>query len=153
MNQSRGCSINAHENPFSQGGRDYEMFIKLILLPTRSTMEERTEYFRTYWKAHPGLHAQHQHAYRKRHPERRGIDRQKWRAKNPEKDRAHLLVYKAIRVGKLFRPATCSQCPNGERIEGHHASGYDRPLDVVWLCQKCHRAIHKDGQVGDYEIG
>jgi hypothetical protein len=53
---------------------------------------------------------------------------------------AHNAVRDAVRAGVLVRPESCSLCgqvPANGRIEGHHES-YDRPLDVEWLCTRCH---------------
>lgn len=64
------------------------------------------------------------------------------RARYPTKHRARMAVSAAVRRGKLIRPTECSNCPaSGVPIEGHHAD-YSKPLDVDWLCRKCHRAIH-----------
>lgn len=56
---------------------------------------------------------------------------------------AHMAVLNAIRTGALTRPATCSECgklPTGKsKIHGHHRD-YLKPLEVVWLCTKCHRS-------------
>jgi hypothetical protein len=49
----------------------------------------------------------------------------------------------AVRSGKLTRPTSCPKCGRSDsRIEGHHAD-YERPLDVEWLCFRCHRALHQ----------
>jgi len=48
---------------------------------------------------------------------------------------------KAIRTGKIEKPRTCSKCGSPSRIEGHHER-YDKPLEVLWLCRTCHRALH-----------
>lgn len=61
--------------------------------------------------------------------------------------RAHRLVSAAIANGTLVRPSTCSDCGKTPKpgsdgratIHGHHHKGYDHPLDVEWLCPKCHR--------------
>lgn len=49
----------------------------------------------------------------------------------------------AVHRGTLARKP-CEQCgePDAER---HHAD-YSRPLDVTWLCRRCHRALHRAEQ-------
>lgn len=49
---------------------------------------------------------------------------------------------KALDHGVLVRPEQCSQCGVAGRISGHHMD-YTKPLEVVWLCHKCHRGEHK----------
>lgn len=53
--------------------------------------------------------------------------------------RAYLNVY--VRRGKVVREP-CIRC-GATPTEGHHYLGYDRPLDVVWLCRPHHREQHK----------
>ncbi len=48
----------------------------------------------------------------------------------------------AIRTGRIKRPNTCSHCKKEGFIEGHHAD-YSKPLDVIWLCKKCHALEHQ----------
>lgn len=73
----------------------------------------------------------------------------------PEAKAAHRKLRTALVAGLLTRPAQCQECgkepPPGRdgrtRIQGHHHKGYDRPLDVVWLCTWCH-AKHTPQQFG-----
>jgi len=56
--------------------------------------------------------------------------------------RAHTIVWRAVRAGELVRPECCSACGDERpRIEGHHED-YGRPLDVDWLCVRCHKRRH-----------
>lgn len=72
-----------------------------------------------------------------------------------DRGRAHRAVAKAIWIGELARPENCEGCgktpPRNVRglsqIQGHHHKGYENPLDVRWLCPKCHR----DASPGPYE--
>lgn len=62
---------------------------------------------------------------------------------NPSRKAAYMAVSLALKAGILTRPDHCSGCgcPDTERrIEAHHAD-YARPLDVIWLCTKCHRRV------------
>jgi hypothetical protein len=67
-------------------------------------------------------------------------------ATQQEKDRAKRIVRAAIDDGSLVRPTTCQKCgeiPAPYRdgrspIQAHHHD-YSKPLDVEWLCIKCHR--------------
>jgi len=64
------------------------------------------------------------------------------RNKHPEKVKARLLVDYAIKKDFLIRPTECSKCGKEGRIEGHHED-YSKPLEVTWLCKKCHVELHK----------
>jgi len=59
-----------------------------------------------------------------------------------EKHLAYRLVHGAVKAGTLARPDRCSSCKKECTAVAHHAD-YARPLDVVWLCHKCHSGIHK----------
>jgi len=59
---------------------------------------------------------------------------------------AYCIVRAALACGKLIRPKLCSQCGFEGKIEAHHQD-YSRPLDVSWLCKKCHAPLSKLAQV------
>lgn len=63
-----------------------------------------------------------------------------WRAKNPDKARAHSAVGHALRSGKLTR-LPCEGCGDGRLVHAHH-DDYSKPLEVRWLCPKCHQRHH-----------
>ncbi len=66
----------------------------------------------------------------------------RYRDKFPEKYKAHTLVNNLVRDGKLIKPNECEICNYGsDRIEAHHEN-YEKPLDIFWLCKKCHNDIH-----------
>jgi hypothetical protein len=62
-----------------------------------------------------------------------------WNKKNPEAYRAHYLVTNAVRDGRL-KKLPCLFCGD-EKVHGHHRD-YSKPLDVIWLCPKCHHRLH-----------
>ncbi len=69
-----------------------------------------------------------------------------------KKKRVRRLVEKAIKKGILIRKTHCEQCNNVQKfkderygIQAHH-NDYDKPLEVVWLCQKCHHEWHKNNK-------
>src|SRR3989337_846841 len=65
-------------------------------------------------------------------------------------DRAQNLLEKAVEKGIIHRPDACQDCDtiprrfkNGRTgIQAHHKD-YSKPLEVRWLCQKCHHTWHK----------
>lgn len=67
----------------------------------------------------------------------------RWSESNKIKRGANTLVSRAIRKGELEKPDSCEECGKSNcRLEGHH-DDYSKPLDVRWLCSKCHREWHK----------
>jgi hypothetical protein len=64
--------------------------------------------------------------------------------RSPEKFAARFAVNNAVRDGRLAKPTACETCGATGRLHGHHHD-YSRPLDVKWLCAKCHAQIHAHG--------
>ena len=64
-----------------------------------------------------------------------------YRKKHPERYRAQNAVNNAVRDGRLKKPEACEVCNTPGLIHAHHHD-YSRPLDVVWVCVKCHRDLH-----------
>ena len=58
-------------------------------------------------------------------------------------DRIHNIVELAVEKGILIRPVHCEKCGTADsKINGHHAD-YNKPLEVDWLCSKCHFDWHE----------
>ena len=87
-------------------------------------------------------HVQQYDCARAKNPERKkkAAARTKlWRSENPEAYKAHTKVGNAIRSGAIEK-LPCEFC--GElNVHAHHKD-YSRPLDVIWLCPKCHHRLH-----------
>lgn len=65
---------------------------------------------------------------------------QNYRDKHTEyrlKYAARVAVREAVIKGLLYRPESCSRCGKKCKPEAHHPD-YSKPLEVVWLCSKCH---------------
>ena len=70
----------------------------------------------------------------------------KWSLINPVKRKANIEVGNAVRDGRIVKPEACEECGIIDRIEGHHCD-YSKPLDVMWLCNSCHKQWHqKNGE-------
>jgi hypothetical protein len=64
---------------------------------------------------------------------------QAYRLKYPNRVKANRAVNNAVRDGRLEK-WPCEVC-GSEKSVGHHPD-YDRPLDVIWLCQPHHKQAH-----------
>lgn len=73
-------------------------------------------------------------------------------------DHAQNMVEYAIRKGIIERKTHCEQCGNTgkfkdgrTKIQAHH-SDYNKPLEIIWLCQKCHYEWHKNNNPKKKEV-
>jgi hypothetical protein len=64
--------------------------------------------------------------------------RWKWEQINQHKRRAESIATNAQKRGELIKPERCQECDRKiARLEKHH-DDYSKPLQVRWLCSKCH---------------
>lgn len=64
-----------------------------------------------------------------------------WRAEDSRRMAAHNAVARAIKSGRL-KKKPCERCAS-EKSVAHH-DDYNKKLDVMWLCQPCHKQRHKE---------
>jgi len=64
-----------------------------------------------------------------------------WRKADSRRVIAHNAVTRAVRKGTLVR-CPCVRCGKVKSL-AHHED-YDKPLEVMWLCQTCHKQRHKE---------
>ena len=91
---------------------------------------------------------------------RHGADNHFWRGGARADGRAHDITEKAIQKGVLVRPDICDTCGGDGRkfrdgrhpIQAHHPD-YNKPLEVMWLCQPCHHEWHRTNTAKAVEGG
>lgn len=59
-----------------------------------------------------------------------------------KRKRAWKAVSRAVASGRLVRPDGCPKCKRWGVFAAAHHSNYDKPLDVTWLCTRCHKREH-----------
>jgi len=95
--------------------------------------------------------------FRRENPEKASIQSRKWSEKNREKRRQyqeksrknnlekravneHLKRY--VKKGLIERGSMCQDCNKEGKMEAHHID-YSKPLEVQWLCRRCHMKRHR----------
>lgn len=67
----------------------------------------------------------------------------KYLESNQIKRAAHIIAGNALRRGDIKKAKLCDECKKShKRLHGHH-DDYANPLEVRWLCPKCHAQWHK----------
>ncbi len=79
-----------------------------------------------------------------------GKDNHFYRGGKDADDHAQNMVEYAVRIGSIQKKCSCEKCGDSgtfkdgrTKIQAHHAD-YNKPLEVEWLCQKCHHEWHKN---------
>lgn len=107
-----------------------------------------------YHKQNSGKRKAQQREYRSKHREeinRRQRERprdKEWWSKYGKtiKGRAKEALYRAVKRGDIIKPNYCTECfalySETRMVHGHHED-YSKPLEVIWLCSRCHGARHR----------
>jgi len=64
-----------------------------------------------------------------------------WRQADKRRMKCHNAVTRARKKGLLIQQP-CIRCGDHQSL-AHHED-YSKPLDVMWLCQPCHKVRHKE---------
>lgn len=88
--------------------------------------EQNPDYAQQYRRAHKNKYNELSKQYQKTHPRR---------------VHAWIVAKQAKRAGELIQPERCEICRNRTALDMHHQD-YLLPLDVNWLCRKCHTRVH-----------
>ena len=107
----------------------------------QANVEELKATAKDYYAANFDTIAAYNKAWKQANPDKVATYQQAKLLKSPEKTKARMAVSNAIRAGTLIRPNECSSCNISCKPDGHH-DNYDEPLNVRWLCRKCHTAHH-----------
>lgn len=78
----------------------------------------------------------------KNNREKTRIYQEKWRKENRPQKAANAYLQKHIKKGFIIRSQTCTTCHKECKTEAHHED-YTKPLDVIWLCRRCHMKLHR----------
>ena len=97
-------------------------------------------------KANPKRTAAYSKAWGERNGAQLSALKKAYKNQNPIKVSAHKSVANAVKVGKLTR-LPCEVCGTDENIQAHHCD-YSKRFEVLWLCQKHHKAWHQEHGAG-----
>lgn len=121
--------------------------------------EKRTQYMKEWRIKNREKYKEYQRVYQKeyyhKHKEKIKMQVKQWQLENPDKRAKYCKKYRqkypgrykameilnhAIERKGLAKPQFCSRCGGNGTVHGHHED-YSKPLDVEWLCAKCHNGV------------
>jgi len=118
---------------------------------------ENREYYLAQSKRHYLEHQEYHHEctrrWRQQNPERtQEIDtaaKARHRKRHPDRARARQTITWLLASGQIT-PQPCEADKNGRKCgvmptQSHHPD-YSRPLEIVWLCPNCHKALRSKGR-------
>jgi len=92
------------------------------------------EYAKVYW-----LNLKNDPIRYKKNKEKQREYKLHYQEKNKERSKAYDITNEALRKGML-KKEPCIIC-NDTKVNAHHDT-YDKPLEVIWLCNKHHQDLH-----------
>src|SRR5579864_2476104 len=101
----------------------------------RNNPEKTREYCRKWYRNNKSANNERIKKWRKDNP--------LYFLKNKEKLNARNLLRYHVNHGNIIKPKICQRCKKKCTPQGHHWNGYNRSLDVLWLCRECHSIAHR----------
>jgi len=102
---------------------------------------DRLEYERDLSQKNSKRRTDYMREYKAQNKEKIAANQKRYREKNKVKASARAkLNYHVVR-GKISVPDHCSFCSDNTKVEAHHPD-YTKPLEVEWLCDRCHKITH-----------
>lgn len=98
--------------------------------------KRRYEYQRAWYNSPAGQ--KYMKEWRARNRKRRVAHARAWDKRNPDRVMVYNIVKSAVKRG-ILKKGPCAECGIRGKTEAHHED-YSKPLDVKWLCRRCHRA-------------
>lgn len=65
----------------------------------------------------------------------------KYRKTHKKEIRARDKLQYNLDSNKIEKPTRCQICGKETKLQAHHHD-YNKPLDVIWVCDRCHKDIH-----------
>lgn len=96
------------------------------------------EYRHTYWEKNKEKLYKSHVEYKRRNRKKISELTKSYRSRNNNK----VMARSKARSKKIDEKSICAYCESKENLERHHPN-YDEPLNVIILCRKCHRGLHK----------
>ena len=79
--------------------------------------------------------------YYANHSKRCNETTSKYRQRNVDKTKAYASLKVALAHKTIIKPSVCSLCGIECVPNGHHEN-YRHPLEIIWVCDRCHTMIH-----------
>jgi len=106
-------------------------------------MKTQAEYNRVYRRNHPDK--AHASAKKYRQSEKGKVNGRLKSKRYHQRHKLQFMVRRKVRTalanGILSKPDKCEICHQAISLNGHHED-YQKPLEVMWLCPRCHNNIH-----------
>jgi hypothetical protein len=97
------------------------------------------------YKKHKIYRKSYNKLYNKNRTKQNSQNTKKHRYLHPEREYARRVITQLINSKKLIPPLKCTLCNirrnKKRKIVAHHPD-YSKPLEIIWICQKCHINIH-----------
>lgn len=117
-----------------------------IRASVRANREANSDYYRSYDRMRYREFEHRKEVARKSSksvpmPDRVEKQREARAGAGREKYKARVAVGNALRAGRLQKDSNCFFCDAATALQAHHHD-YTKPLDVFWLCSRCHGKLH-----------
>ena len=139
MEQTKVCSSCGQEKPFSEFNKNRR---------SKDGLQDKcrscfSRYNKARYWADPQRFKDSVRKYREENLENTFVTRMEMCKRKPCEKNAREAVNLAVKLGYIEKPDHCLGCGKSDsesRVTAHHHD-YSKPLEVVWVCSKCHRNL------------